>query len=414
MSDMIEYITNLIEAKNIDRLKVTLDKINLSKIPYMVGNKLISVLINFAAENGSNDSIIEIIKFINSHDEDGTQLAGTICNVLMIEEISDEGAKAILNAFPDIGMLELFDILMMKDSNSQCKRAADHIMEFRESPTHVYYALYNSVKADQIVNGYSNKMIREVLLREIEKKMVDVDIEPGWLLKNGDEKLYVDFEKVKNAYRQIPDSVLFSSMFYEYTKTLGVDLFKMDNNGENYTKHNFDGNMCDEIFITVYSISNLRQRLKLLDSMKFYFKIDQEIIEMDDIVSKIYGPINCGEFRCGPCCCRMLTCFEYPVPKSILDDVDVLDDEEYNNGIMDWFNGYCNFCHKRIKSRRYCIREPLAGGGWYGCFCSMECFDDHKKETTSNVPIEIRKICYKIFEENLMDNGIYKYFPEIM
>lgn len=38
----------------------------------------------------------------------------------------------------------------------------------------------------------------------------------------------------------------------------------------------------------------------------------------------------------------------------------------------DPFNGYCDYCYRRINSFRHTIRQPLATGGWSGWYCSIE------------------------------------------
>jgi hypothetical protein len=88
-------------------------------------------------------------------------------------------------------------------------------------------------------------------------------------------------------------------------------------------------------------------------------------------IERFYGPANTmlGKECCllnGPC--RMFYC--------VCREFD--DDEDYESASIpsdpqEWFLGKCNECEKKIEKFRHCVRFPVDGGGWIGCFCSIDC-----------------------------------------
>jgi len=50
-------------------------------------------------------------------------------------------------------------------------------------------------------------------------------------------------------------------------------------------------------------------------------------------------------------------------------------DEEYQM-YLDWFDGACDQCLKRIRVRWHAVRRPLPHGGWVGTYCSWKCVFD--------------------------------------
>jgi hypothetical protein len=106
-------------------------------------------------------------------------------------------------------------------------------------------------------------------------------------------------------------------------------------------------------------------------------------------LDRIYGPLNKGEYDCANSIdgCRMLTCCCH---------------EE------DWFEGVCDSCFKKIKDISHCLRYPVKGGGWVGCFCSMECIVKSPPYDVDEFT-EIRLDC---MEDVISDVGIYDRFTK--
>jgi hypothetical protein len=74
--------------------------------------------------------------------------------------------------------------------------------------------------------------------------------------------------------------------------------------------------------------------------------------------------------------------------------------EEY----LDWFNGKCENCSLRLRSRYYSIRMPMPQGGWKGCYCSFPClksFVQREIECTNGEPDLIVRRMIDLVEEQI-------------
>lgn len=89
----------------------------------------------------------------------------------------------------------------------------------------------------------------------------------------------------------------------------------------------------------------------------------------DSNADRIFGPTNCiADRQCNSSIsggCRMLSCR----CRRDADDEDNVGDDDP----CQWFTGTCDACIFRIRDLSHAIRFPVVGGGWIGCFCSIEC-----------------------------------------
>lgn len=120
-----------------------------------------------------------------------------------------------------------------------------------------------------------------------------------------------------------------------------------------------------------YCLSTVTEKLAML-------RDHIPVPEYDDSVHfREYGPVNTQhtvqsephnlEHQCGKYGgCRMLLCTEFE-----LADEDLLAMEEHQVE-SDWWKGECDGCNKSV-ARHHALRMPLFGGGWRGCYCSLEC-----------------------------------------
>ncbi len=76
--------------------------------------------------------------------------------------------------------------------------------------------------------------------------------------------------------------------------------------------------------------------------------------------------------------CRMFECVEFEYD---CDEEEYGDNPVYEKGEShDWFTGSCDFCGCEISSRYWAVRFPILDGGWIGCFHSICCMKESKKE----------------------------------
>lgn len=128
-----------------------------------------------------------------------------------------------------------------------------------------------------------------------------------------------------------------------------------------------------------YNNATLQSKLRLLGGVAP--KISKDILGKDERLFKLYGPsnpifgriLNDEDIKENPCCmfggCRMLICNEFAQE----DEFGYLDENSQN---IEWFDGSCEFCHKKIAKKIYALRRPMTFGGWKGTFCSFKCLRD--------------------------------------
>jgi hypothetical protein len=115
------------------------------------------------------------------------------------------------------------------------------------------------------------------------------------------------------------------------------------------------------------------------------YGITKDHIKADINLLQFYGPTNNIE-NCtqsinnyqGPC--RMLSCYCQ----------DNNTKGYYNvNGEMTWFCQTCIICESKIIQENYAVRQPLITGGWYGCYCSIECMCKDMDNNRKLIPLVV-------------------------
>lgn len=98
---------------------------------------------------------------------------------------------------------------------------------------------------------------------------------------------------------------------------------------------------------------------------------ESEELKKEFPIERFYGPANkmLGKECCslqGPCRMFYCVCREF-------DEDDDYESAPAPSDSQEWFIGKCEECEKKIEKFRHCIRFPVDGGGWIGCFCSFDC-----------------------------------------
>lgn len=93
-------------------------------------------------------------------------------------------------------------------------------------------------------------------------------------------------------------------------------------------------------------------------------------LQDDPLLAKVLGPVNYNDQAPNEFCqryggCRYMTCRCH--------ESEVYDDQ----GLPDWFLGYCVECGDVIPSRQAATRQTLPHGGYHGCYCSVRCLAIH-------------------------------------
>jgi hypothetical protein len=156
-------------------------------------------------------------------------------------------------------------------------------------------------------------------------------------------------------------------------KELGIE-FENEKEAKKYIRERLEyGYKEKDILATVFN-------KKLLEELYF-----------DENLFRWFGPDNPTEFES----LRMFNSYIY----------DYEDDTEQ---IKDWFSGFCNNCHLRIRRRVHSLRIPMPTGGWLGCYCSFKCLREGVKnfEYERKDFFQVTHVMVDILEDEIMTIGI--------
>lgn len=121
----------------------------------------------------------------------------------------------------------------------------------------------------------------------------------------------------------------------------------------------------DDLIIAQYNLSNYNDKKMMADINPR--EADSDLEELDRIIFREYGPVNCmirtdNPGMCGKYGgCRMFLCNEM---------------EELEPGLdigKEWFSGNCDMCKGKIEKYWHAVRIPLKSGSWKGCYCGFDC-----------------------------------------
>lgn len=118
---------------------------------------------------------------------------------------------------------------------------------------------------------------------------------------------------------------------------------------------------------------------------------------------RVFGPLNrikdreciSNPYNIGPC--RMLECI-------CREFDDISHDGKIESVYSKWFKGKCMTCGLGIRDASHAVRLPLEEGGWYGCYCSIECIrEDETILVTEKLNIRINNMIHILDEAGIMD-----------
>lgn len=170
------------------------------------------------------------------------------------------------------------------------------------------------------------------------------------------------------------ESRIYVNRIFSVVKNLkkkGIDIFQK---GEEINPKSLS-----EILASNELTKNERLTLEYLNRQ--YISQTVGLIENKDL-HRIYGPCNphnnvvftdddiCSKFGG----CRMMTCYQFELEDMDESEVDITQENPAFFEIW-WTNaeGRCQKCSKPILKKCHAVRQPLLGGGWKGCYCSVMC-----------------------------------------
>ena len=119
---------------------------------------------------------------------------------------------------------------------------------------------------------------------------------------------------------------------------------------------------------------------------------------------RVFGPLyrmkdrDCisTPYANGPC--RMLECIccEF-------DDVS-FEGQKIEGTFSTWFTGKCKVCLRSIRDLSHAVRLPMEEGGWYGCYCSVDCIrEDDTIIINDKTNIRLKNMMMTLDDSGIMD-----------
>ena len=307
-------------------------------------NFLITTLVNKIEKEDVSDinynNMIDLVLHKWASPLDPDDISGVIGDLFSNISCSDQTLNIIRILYPDIIPIEIVES-QLENSNG----VGINLIIQRLSK--VYGYVFKSQDMAYLLDRAqmnSTPETLEWLKRKFESTSEIADM-PEWVnikpTETPDILNYDTWRKLdspsQNTDLEIPD---FDVILSEY------DIKKKD--GEVLNRE-----LMDQILETAKSVT---QKLKLED-----FPTDPD---------RFFGPLNRRPTNCVSGVisdgCRMLTCR--------CRDFD--QDEDIESDLSDpslWFNNKCDACEFKILNISYALRYPVIGGGWAGCYCSVDC-----------------------------------------
>lgn len=384
---LIGVIQDDIRNDNIESLEKNLNRIPLGRLPVKHYDNLAAIFVNLAAKwnrSASLDVILKVFSENNLMEEKRPFLT----HIFKLYKVSDEALAFVGKNADYLYANYMFD-LIDDDSSPEvmmaCKRLTD---VFGEQPPDVYQNLYDTLREQEMSQGFPNYYVLEFVKEKMEQTS-DYTPKPDYVADYGlgperSEGRQRQLPRASELHPPEPPKIMFQlpnteravELLTEGLKELGVDPDK-------------EQELRDRIYAQV-AISTLEEKIELLKPV-FKAKATEDL-SGDQTIFRILGPVNpmynidlSEETRCAKYGgCRMFSCVEfenYDEDYGVIDeDLDVYANVDSFIGV-DWFRGACDFCHKRIQQPAYAVRRPMIMGGWMGCYCSWKC-------VTEDVPNE--------------------------
>lgn len=275
---------------------------------------------------------------------------------------------------------------------------------------------HNAKFMKHIADDYHNLVLRNYFKINMKCILNKISPRPNWLIKNtphsnpDSEVPYIPINLMKEMNKDMEEgmktfeenvldastNILFENVLEDLYKEQG----ELTEEDLNEVKMKLIDDFKDEYnkFYAIFAISTIKDKMLLLKNIEDSPYADKEIYD-DTEDFQMFGPINpCWDDNNHGCHsiggCRMFLC-NYAEPFNTLDQegnyIETPDDEIMEEDINYWFSGRCNTCNYRILYPEYCLRLPLEGGSWRGCYCSFECLDKVSKTPKESIMVNIMR-----------------------
>ena len=296
-----------------------------------------------------------IDKWKSPQDDDPSGVIGDLINSMLCPL---DSIKALLVYYDDISPIELIESQISSESGFNMNLMFSRIETlFRDQTSNRNVLDISEMRyIKSIAEKYEKSDVLDWVNSKIQSEFTVAE-KPEWVnLKSGETKDVLDYDNWRNLeVKNIPKLD---------TDTI-VDMLRENFNiKDEEADEDIDEHTLTEIANTALKSSSVSS---LMDS-----QFNSEVKYPAD-PDRMFGPVNkrndgeecvSGVVKGG---CRMLSCR--------CRDFDQSSDEEPEDNDPDgWFEGICDGCNRKIEDISWCLRYPIIGGGYVGCFCSITCF----------------------------------------
>jgi len=375
----------------VEELKNKLELQDIIKLNDEEFDEYLTILLNLAAENNSYDSFMviyhkfeESIMKYDKQSRDNTNFLPT--RIFCLLQISDNSIvllKRYLDSTAESNYFDLMVTMLNSEINNSELTVIDKIEKcYGKQELIVYQNLLDysnqhcnqgycpiNTKCNEMrnVNSYVRRHIIDMIKLNNKYKKP-----PKYLLLDN----LTESERIMKA-----DSIQYDIINKPIVPLLGMDMVNLILSfpeRENLLEKYKNSNLLEKNSIMIELIKSDRVR-KMQDNVELLKLLGPSNIRVD---CELLDNHKCSKYGG----CRMFLCTEY-------------EDENY------WFTGSCDFCLLKIRKKEYAVRQPLALGGWRGCYCSFNCviLDLTNYDGTGPIVVNLSKY----YNKQIKNNGIY-------
>lgn len=375
--DFLESITTFIKNNKNSNLRETLNHINYETIEQDTLLDLLSYMLNIAL-SVNNYQCIEIIFTAYGNFFDNTLNTVIITAPVPAADPDNENVfdqnifkpslfmfmffnpkfninqlALVKQGLPDYTLLRLFNELVRFNDSEQAMIALHKMLEVYGVPTYETLSDMLTVCTEQINPNLANLL--GAYLDEISPVVPD----PAYLIKTEPLSLETSFKLPENCYDRKEIEVEFkrkeNDLSFRAEKIAEImKIFEKDYISEEFAKLKIylEGLNMEDLSDMYYNTVIKDYYLNLTDQPEIFRVVGPANRPIDLPIEEIF------DFQS-----HMFICV---LEKDLENDLDI-------DFIDDWFIGNCQMCHRKIKNRYRCVRRPIYGGYWDGCYCSWTC-----------------------------------------
>lgn len=400
---LVQLLIETIHDDDVTTLRTICEKLPLGKMSVSNSDKLLNQLLDIAGLYNRIEAafvLYDVWQVTNLEEARYSLLA----YMLGRNTFTDRAIGIVLKAKNDTSFKNLFDEITSRDDSPETHMALIRLFKLVESPPYLeLLELRKQIEKIELDQDLPLPRMKTFINNQIEQKGPFVGA-PQYMIPSDqtDEEL----EDVEVELSTTVESLSLEEkvdLLAAGLETEGISLEGIEQHRDNIKKE--------------IELMSLEDQTVLLDPILRDVNLTEltnniELFRRFGPNHPVYGTPLDDSDSAEPCQrfggCRMFLCV---CSETVRDEgelgrtLDVI----YEPEDVDWFRGFCDFCHRKIAKECYAVRRALDSGGWLGCYCSWKCVRDD----TPNNELAIHALINH-FEDKVNDLKIYdRTYPNI-